>query len=67
MAATQAQVDDLRKLHVQHVADDATALRELNGKLDHILETTARKDDLERVETNLTQILVNNFRAPPRR
>lgn len=53
---------ELRGLHKEHVDADAMAFKAVNDEIRHVRENMAQRDDLKRVEDNLTEILMDGFK-----
>lgn len=65
--ATKSDLGDLKSLIQHHVADDAAAFQKLSADTASVRNDMARRTDLERVENNLTQILLDGFKAGNKR
>ena len=63
--ATKADLDALSEAMSNHESRDAESFRKLDEKMDHALDTMARRDDVKDLERNLSALLIKGF--PTRR
>lgn len=65
--ATKDGLSELKAMIQSHVSDDAHAFAKVSADIAGVRNDMARRADLERVENNLTQILLDGFKNGTRR
>jgi hypothetical protein len=63
--ATKEQIEAVRAENAEHRADDAKAFQKITDNFEFMREHVASKDDVNRLEATLTQLLLNGFRHAP--
>lgn len=57
---------ELRRLHTEHVDSDAEAFKVVNNEIRLVRENMARREDVAKLEDNLTEILMDGFKKAGR-